>query len=161
MKTSYLLIYCLLSLLGSSACFEKNHAAASSSIAESTKHKATNPMESKIKLKIGTKTFTATLYGNEAATAFKAMLPLTLNMVELNGNEKYAALPSNLPTSAANPGKIQSGDLMLYGASTLVVFYETFSTSYSYTKLGRLEDVAGLAEALGSGNVAVGFEMEQ
>ncbi len=115
-------------------------------------------MESKIKLRIGAKTFTATLYANEATTAFKAMLPLPLNMVELNGNEKYAALPSSLPTNATNPGTIQSGDLMLYGASTLVLFYETFSTSYSYTKLGRLEDVAGLSEAVGSGNVEVGFE---
>ena len=88
------------------------------------------------------------------------MLPLTVNMVELNGNEKYVDLPRSLPTSAANPGTIQNGDLMLYGSSTLVLFYKTFSTSYSYTKMGRIDDVTGLVAALGTGNVRVTFELE-
>ena len=81
-------------------------------------------------------------------------------MVELNGNEKYVDLSRNLPTNAANPGTIQNGDLMLYGSATLVLFYKTFSTSYSYTKLGRIDDVTGLAAALGAGNVTVSFELE-
>ena len=38
------------------------------------------------------------------------MLPLTLNMIELNGNEKYADLPEDLPTRASNPRTIQSVD---------------------------------------------------
>jgi len=81
-------------------------------------------------------------------------------MVELNGNEKYVDLSRNLPTNAANPGTIQNGDLMLYGSATLVLFYKTFSTSYSYTKLGRIDDVTGLVAALGTGNVIVSFELE-
>lgn len=81
-------------------------------------------------------------------------------MVELNGNEKYVDLPGSLPTSAAKPGTIQAGDLMLYGSSTLVLFYKTFSTSYSYTKLGRIDDVSGLVTALGTGNVRIAFELQ-
>lgn len=81
-------------------------------------------------------------------------------MVELNGNEKYVDLRRSLPTSAANPGIIQNGDLMLYGSSTLVLFYKTFSTSYSYTKMGRIDDVTGLVAALGTGNISVTFELE-
>ncbi len=79
-------------------------------------------------------------------------------MVELNNNEKYADLTKSLPTGAANPGTIQTGDLMLYGSSTLVLFYKSFSTSYSYTKLGRIDDVNGLQAALGTGDVRVTFE---
>jgi hypothetical protein len=78
-------------------------------------------------------------------------------MTELNGNEKYFTLSNSLPTNASKPSSIQTGDLMLYGSNTLVLFYKTFSTSYSYTKLGRVDDPAGLAAALGSGNVTVTF----
>lgn len=121
---------------------------------------STNPIGGKMKSEIGNSTFTATLSDNATAKAFKSLLPLTVNMIELNGNEKYFDLPRSLPTSASNPGTIQNGDLMLYGPSTLVLFYKTFSTSYSYTKLGRIDDVAGLVAALGSGNVSVTFELE-
>ena len=120
----------------------------------------TNLTDSKMKIKIGSSTFTATLYDNATATAFKSRLPMTLNMIDLNGNEKYFDLPQSLPTNASNPGTVQNGDLMLYGSNTLVLFYKTFSTSYSYTRLGRIDDVTGLVAALGSGNVSVTYELE-
>ena len=120
----------------------------------------TNPTGSKMKIKIGNSTFTATLYDNATVTEFKSLLPMSVNMVELNGNEKYVDLPGSLPTNASNPGTIRNGDLMLYGSSTLVLFYKTFSTSYSYTKLGRIDDVTGLVAALGSADVNVSFEIE-
>ena len=115
---------------------------------------------SKMKLTIGSRVFTATLYDNPSATAFKAMLPLTINMTELNGNEKYFDLPQNLTTMASNPKTIQNGDLMLYGSNTLVLFYKTFSTFYSYTKIGKVDNPEDLQKALGSGKVNVSFELE-
>lgn len=60
-----------------------------------------------------------------AARAFAAQLPLTLDMADLNGNEKHVELPKALPVSASRPGAIRQGDLMLYGSTTLVVFYLT------------------------------------
>lgn len=114
----------------------------------------------KIKITAGNISFSATLQDNETATAFKAMLPLTLNMSELNGNEKYGSLPNSLPTNASNPGTIQNGDLMLYGSNTLVVFYKTFSTAYSYTKIGKIDIPTGLENALGTGSVTVKFEID-
>ena len=119
-----------------------------------------NPASNQMRIKIGSNTFTATLSDNATATAFKGMLPMTIKMSELNGNEKHVDLSANLPTNASNPGKIQSGDLMIYGSNTLVLFYKTFSTSYSYTRLGRINDTNGLAAAVGSGSVTVTYELE-
>jgi hypothetical protein len=114
----------------------------------------------KLKIKIGNNTFNATFYNNATATAFKAKLPATIKMTELNGNEKYFDLSDNLPANASNPGTIQTGDLMMYGSNTFVLFYKTFSTSYSYTRIGRIDNPSGLAAALGSGNATVVFELE-
>jgi hypothetical protein len=115
---------------------------------------------SKIKIKVNSQTFTASLLDNKSVKAFKEMLPLTMKMTELNGNEKYFDLPSSLPTNSYNPQTIKNGDLMLYGSKTIVLFYKSFSTPYSYTRLGSLDDVTGLTTALGSGNVTVTFELE-
>jgi len=118
-----------------------------------------NMTRNKITIKVGSKVFVATLADNNSAKAFQKLLPLTLNMVELNGNEKYFQLSNGLPVNAANPGTIQNGDLMLYGSNTFVLFYKSFSTSYSYTRLGKVEDVSGFAEALGAGDVVVGISL--
>jgi len=126
---------------------------------ESSITENTDPMNDTLALKIGNTEFTAALIDNPTTKAFKAMLPLTTNMTELNGNEKYFHLSKNLPTNESNPGRINSGDLMLYGSNTFVLFYETFSTSYSYTKVGKINDPAGLAAALGSRNVTVTIEL--
>ena len=111
-----------------------------------------------INIIIGSKTFTATLADSETGEAFAALLPLTVTMNELNGNEKYHYLSTSLPTAANQPGTIHAGDLMLYGNNCVVLFYETFNSGYSYTRIGALDDPSGLSDALGNGNVSVRFE---
>jgi flavodoxin len=110
-----------------------------------------------INIQVGSKSFTVILYDNASTQALLAQMPLTLNMSELNGNEKYYYLIDNLPSNSQRVGSIRAGDLMLYGSDCLVLFYEGFSTSYSYTPLGYMEDDSGLAEALGQENVQVTF----
>ena len=107
----------------------------------------------------GDKCFSVTLENSDTVTALTEMLPLTLDMSELNGNEKYYYLDTSLPSSPEKVGHISEGDIMLYGDSCLVVFYESFDTPYSYTKIGHISDTSGLADALGTGGVTVTFEM--
>jgi len=113
-----------------------------------------------IKITVDSSSFTATLQDNQTTNAFKKLLPMTINMSELNNNEKYYSLPNSLPTNASNLGTIQNGDLMLYGTSTLVLFYKTFSTSYSYSKIGGVDNPSGLQTALGSNSVTVTLELQ-
>jgi hypothetical protein len=109
---------------------------------------------------VGERRFAITLTDNTAARAFAAQLPLALDMSELNGNEKHADMRAELPANASRPGTIRSGDLMLYGTNTVVVFYETFDSSYPYTRLGRVDDATDLPRALGRRGVRVVFSKE-
>lgn len=118
-------------------------------------------MERNITISANGTSFSATLEDNDAARAFAAMLPLTLDMNEMNGNEKYHYLDSSLPTESYRPGTIRTSDLMLYGSSCVVLFYETFPSGYSYTRLGQTDSPEGLAAALGSGNVSVRFAIAE
>lgn len=110
-----------------------------------------------ITLDINGKIFNAVFYNNETAQKFAEMLPVTMNMTELNGNEKYYYLNTTFPVNSERVGTIKKGDIMLYGNNCIVIFYESFNTSYSYTKIGYIENTENLSSALGSGSVSVTF----
>ncbi len=132
-------------------------AEAESQAADDIRNKA--PAMTSIRVQIGEKIFTARLEENETARAFAAMLPLKLDMSDLNANEKVIELSKRLPGEVSNPGTIREGDLMIWSSRSLVLFYKTFPTSYSYFRLGRIEDTAGLVEAVGAGNLTVMFAL--
>ncbi len=46
---------------------------------------------------------------------------------------------------------------MLYGSDCLVLFYETFNTSYSYTRIGKIDNPSSLKDSVGSGNIKIYF----
>jgi hypothetical protein len=124
------------------------------------RNNAGNTENNQMKIKIGSNTFTATLVDSETATVFKARLPLALKMDDVNGNEKKYDFSKAFPTDSVNPRTISKGDLMIWQSNTLVLFYKTFSTQYSYTRLGRINDPSGLESAVGTGGVTVTFELE-
>lgn len=161
MKNLFLIIALLIATLCSSAssCDNTNSVVRNEDNTES--NNINDMKDSKIKITVNSHTFTATLADNKSAQAFKEMLPLTLKMADHLNNEKHTDLSKGLLTNSYNPRTIQNGDLMLFGSRTLVLFYKTFSTSYSYTRLGKVDDATGLASALGSGNVTVTFEIEK
>ena len=88
--------------------------------------------------------YNAILEESKTAQSFASMLPHEYNMSELNGNEKYIYLDETFPTDSYNPKHIEKGDIMLYGNNCLVVFYKSFDTSYSYTKIGHIENFPDL-----------------
>ena len=109
-----------------------------------------------MKVLIQGKKYNVTLDNNKTAQSFIEMLPLECNMSELNGNEKYVYLDNTLPTNTYSPKHIESGDLMLFGNNCLVIFYKSFETSYSYTKIGHIDSL----DDIGNKDITVKFEME-
>ena len=75
-------------------------------------------------------------------------------MNDLNGNEKYVNMDNTLPTNSYNPKHIEKGDVMLFGNNCLVIFYESFDTNYSYTKIGHIDNL----DDLGNGSIIAKFE---
>lgn len=111
-----------------------------------------------ITVTVGSRQFSASLADTDAARSFAGRLPLTMDMHDVNSNEKAFDLAEALPGAPHNPGTINNGDLMLYRSNTIVLFYESFDTSYLYTPIGSLTDPDGLAQALGGGDITVSFD---
>lgn len=104
-------------------------------------------------------TFTITLNQSQAAQEFLNLLPLTLDMRDVNGNEKYAVLNRTFTNDDKKAGTIHAGDLKLWSGNGLVLFYNDFPSPYQYTDLGTMSDSQGLAEALGAGDVIITIEV--
>lgn len=155
MKLISLLIYAVLI----SGCVNQTEDTVSPQITEQPSEQAEEEQTvNGLEIQIGEQTFYAELYDTETAEEFAALLPMTIDMSELNGNEKYFYLDNSLTTSGSVPDRIHTGDIMLYGSNCLVLFYEDFSTSYSYTPIGHIEDTKGLKSALGSGDIIISFK---
>ncbi len=107
-----------------------------------------------VKAIIGEKEYIINLEDNETAKSFVDYLPQELKMSELNGNEKYIYLDESFPTNSSNPKRINTGDVMLYGDNCLVIFYKSFDTSYSYTKIGHIDNLPDL----GNDSITIKFE---
>ncbi|MDE4085202.1 cyclophilin-like fold protein [Planococcus maritimus] len=111
-----------------------------------------------LELQIGDEVFSAQLYESETTEALLELLPLTIDMEDLHGNEKFFHLSERLPTSSESPRDINAGDIMLYGDNCLVFFYDKLSTSHQYTRLGYIEDVERFTQAVGERDVTVALD---
>lgn len=113
----------------------------------------------RINVSVGGATFTATLEENAATESLLEMLreaPLTITIRDYGGFEKVGALGTSLPASNSQT-TTQAGDIVLYQGNQIVIFYG--SNSWSYTRLGRVDDLGGWEEALGGGDVTVTFSL--
>ncbi|MCD8354623.1 MAG: hypothetical protein LUC47_09985 [Clostridiales bacterium] len=113
-----------------------------------------------MKVQIGDSVFIATLEENEAVKALVEMMeeaPVVIEMSDYSGFEKVGPLGTSLPASNSQT-TTQAGDIVLYNGNQIVIFYG--SNSWSYTRLGHIDDLTGWEEALGSGDVAVTFSLD-
>lgn len=116
--------------------------------------------EMKMNVNVNGQDFTATLESNSAVDALVQMMengPVTLQLSDYAGFEKVGPLGQSLPTSNSQT-TTHAGDIVLYQGNQIVMFYG--SNSWSYTRLGHIDDLTGWEEALGSGDVTVTLSME-
>lgn len=110
----------------------------------------------KVYININNKKLGIDLENNSTTSALIKLLPLEISMSDLNGNEKYAYLNESLPTNTYSPKHIEAGDVMLFGDNCLVIFYESFDTSYSYSKIGHINNLPSLDD----GNISISINVE-
>ncbi|MDE6232122.1 MAG: hypothetical protein K2M60_02065 [Lachnospiraceae bacterium] len=116
--------------------------------------------ENRMKVSIGNSVFTATLENNSAVDSLIEMMknePLVIDMSDYSGFEKVGSLGKTLPANNRQT-TTQSGDIVLYNGDQIVIFYG--SNSWSYTRIGRIDDLSGWEDALGRGSVTVTFSIE-
>ena len=152
-KVIFISICCLMLLTG---CMEKN---SKNNINDLINENVDDTMESEVKVTnvkviINDNTYMLALDNNKTVDEFVNLLPQQFTMNELNGNEKYVYMSNSLTTNSINPKHINAGDVMLYGDNCLVIFYKSFDTSYSYTKIGHIDNLPNL----GSGSINVKIE---
>ena len=114
----------------------------------------------RMKVQIDGHTFYAALENNDATAELVQMMknqPIVISMSDYSGFEKVGSLGTTLPGSNSQM-TTQAGDIVLYNNNQIVIFYG--SNSWSYTKLGHVDDLTGWEEVLGSGDVTVTFSIE-
>ena len=116
--------------------------------------------EMNMKVQVGDTIFSATLEENVAVSALVDMMresPVVLQMSDYSGFEKVGPLGTSLPADNSQT-TTHAGDIVLYNGNQIVIFYG--SNSWSYTRLGHIDDLTGWKEALGNGDVTVTFSLE-
>ena len=115
----------------------------------------------KMNVQVGTYTFTATLEDNDAVRELTEMMqagPVTINMSDYSGFEKVGPLGKSLTTSNSQT-VTTAGDIVLYNGNNIVMFYG--SNSWSYTRIGKIDDLTDWTAALGSGDITAIFTLAE
>ena len=118
--------------------------------------------QTKVLLKVGGNTMTATLTDNGATRELTKLLEqgdITIRMSDYGGFEKVGALPQSLPSSNTQI-TTEPGDIMLYQSNQMVIFYG--SNSWSYTRLGKIDGatVSNLRQFLGNGDITLTLSLK-
>ena len=115
----------------------------------------------KMNVQVGDYTFTATLENNTAVEELVDMMkeaPVTISMDDYSGFEKVGSLGRSLTTSNSQT-TTDAGDIVLYNGNNIVMFYG--SNSWSYTRIGKIDDLTDWNKALGSGSITAVFTIAE
>ena len=121
----------------------------------------TEDMGMKMNVQVGDTSFTATLEDNAAVSELIEMMkeaPVTINMSDYSGFEKVGPLGKSLTTDN-HQTTTYAGDIVLYSGNQIVMFYG--SNAWSYTRIGKIDDLTGWEDALGSGNITAVFSLAE
>lgn len=116
--------------------------------------------DQKMLITVGSYNFTVTLEKNSSAEALKRYLasgPVTIAMDDYAGMEKVGGLGTTLPRNDT-PITTTLGDVILYLGDQIAIYYR--KNSWNFTKLGHIDNVEHLIEALGKGSVDVTLSIE-
>lgn len=161
MKRLFLLQLMFLAALAAIGC--TGHPASGGELVQPTQINLGETMETDtIVLKIGGKTFTATLADNSSARALKEKLSqgdITIHMEDYARMEKVGPLGTSLPRNDKQT-TTSAGDLILYQGNQFVIYYNP--NTWSLTRLGKINDATRgeLLEALGKGDVTVTLSLK-
>ena len=117
--------------------------------------------EMKMNVQVGDYSFTATLENNTAVDELVEMMkegPITISMGDYSGFEKVGSLGRSL-TASNSQTTTDAGDIVLYNGNNIVMFYG--SNSWSYTRIGKIDDLTDWKKALGSGSITAVFTLAE
>ena len=117
--------------------------------------------EMRMNVQVGNYTFTATLENNTAVSELVDMMkegPVTIAMDDYSGFEKVGLLGRSL-TRNDSQTTTHAGDIVLYNGNNIVMFYG--SNSWSYTKIGKVDDLTDWEKALGDGSITAVFTLAE
>ena len=122
-----------------------------------------NKEEKMMQFYVNDEELSVTWEDNESVEALKKLVlkePLTIEMSMYGGFEQLGSIGQDMPRSDSQT-TTDAGDIVLYSGNQIVVFYG--SNSWSYTRLGHIEDRTKkeLSQMLGEGNVSLTIRIDE
>ena len=154
------MIICILLIFLMAGCSTKKEETAETK--ETSENEITEKEEVNMKLWINEEEVSVIWQDNESVEALKDIVKendLQIPMSMYGGFEQVGPLGTSLPRGDSQT-TTDSGDIVLYSGSQLVVFYG--SNSWAYTRLGHITDQSrdDMAALLGQGDVAITLTVE-
>ena len=115
--------------------------------------------ETQIYAYIGQNTLVIKPENNSSAEAFIKLLgkgDLTINMHDYGNFEKVGSIGAELPRNDKRITTVP-GDVILYQGNQITIYYD--ANTWSFTRLGKIQNIDGLRAILGEGNVTVRFSL--